>query len=201
MTFSTEGYVVHEAGGPIKLETIHYKPLYEREILVDTVAVSLCQTDLKAAKGEFLLKPPIILGHEAAGFGSSTPPSSCTPCLLTPSRTVKAVGSAVKGLKAGDAAVLSYASCADCPQCLSGRNAYCDSLEELNYSGRRIDGTVAATDDSGKPLNSHFFGQSSMSRLVLAHEMNAVKVVATRAELQKFAALGCGIQTGAGAIL
>ncbi len=69
MAFSTEGYVVQRAGGPIQLDTIHYNSLCEFEILVDTVAVSLCQADLKAAKGDFLLKPPMILGHEAAGYG------------------------------------------------------------------------------------------------------------------------------------
>ena len=107
----------------------------------------------------------------------------------------------MRSVKAGDAVVLSYASCMQCPQCLVGRNAYCDNLQQLNYTGRRLDGTVAATDKSGQPLHSHFFGQSSLCRLVLAHEMNAVKVEATREELQKFAALSCGIQTGAGAIL
>ena len=107
----------------------------------------------------------------------------------------------MRTVKAGDAVVLSYASCTTCRQCLSGRNAYCDNLQQLNFTGRRLDGTVAATDESGQPLNSHFFGQSSMSRQILAHEVNAVKVEATREELQKFAALGCGIQTGAGAIL
>ncbi len=76
MSFTTEGYVVHEAGSLIKLEPIYYKSLGEGEILVDAVAVSICQTDLKAAKGEFLLKPPMILGHESAGFGMSVPPSS-----------------------------------------------------------------------------------------------------------------------------
>ena len=111
------------------------------------------------------------------------------------------MGTAVRSVKAGDAVVLSYASCTNCAQCLAGRNAYCDNLEQLNFSGRRLDGTVAATDKSGQPLHSLFFGQSSMCRLVLAHEMNAVKVEATREELKKFAALGCGIQTGAGAIL
>ncbi len=107
----------------------------------------------------------------------------------------------MRSVKAGDAVILSYASCMRCPQCLTGRNAYCDNLQQLNYSGRRIDGTVAATDKSGQPLHSHFFGQSSLCHLALAHEMNAVRVDATREELQKFAALGCGIQTGAGAIL
>ena len=83
MAFSTEGYIVHEVGGPIQLDIVHYKDLYEFEILVDTVAVSLCQTDLKAAKGEFLLKPPIILGHEAAGYGTPTPPGPEQPRMLT----------------------------------------------------------------------------------------------------------------------
>lgn len=83
MAYSTEGYIVQEAGGPIRLDIVHYKDLCEFEILVDAVAVSLCQTDIKAAKGEFLLKPPIILGHEAAGYGSSTSPASNRLCTLT----------------------------------------------------------------------------------------------------------------------
>ena len=83
MTFSTEGYIVQSAAGPIQLDTVHYKSLYDFEILVDTVAVSLCQTDLKAAKGEFLLRPPMILGHEAAGYGSSTTPNHFEPRMLT----------------------------------------------------------------------------------------------------------------------
>ena len=85
--------------------------------------------------------------------------------------------------------------------CLSGRAPYCHGLAELNFSGTRADGSHAVTDKEGKALSGFFFGQSSFSRLILAHESSVVGVDATREELKLFAALGCGIQTGCGAIL
>lgn len=103
--------------------------------------------------------------------------------------------------KPGDSVILSFAPCWQCKNCLSGRAPYCLKLMDLNFSGKRLDGTQPVTDKDGKALNSHFFGQSSMSRLILAHENGAIKVEASREELKLFASLGCGIQTGAGAVL
>ena len=71
----------------------------------------------------------------------------------------------------------------------------------MNFSGKRDDGSKAATDSQGNPLSAFFFGQSSMAKTFLASENGAVKVEATDEELKSFAALGCGMQTGAGAIL
>ncbi|RKH15892.1 zinc-binding dehydrogenase, partial [Corallococcus sp. CA031C] len=52
----------------------------------------------------------------------------------------------------------------------------------------------------GAPVRSSFFHQSSFATHVLAHQHNAVKVDAA-APLELFAPLGCGFQTGAGAVL
>ncbi|KUI74527.1 hypothetical protein VM1G_11974 [Cytospora mali] len=52
MSLASESYVVRRPGGPITLETVHYDKIGEREILVETVAVS----------------PPMILGHEGPGI-------------------------------------------------------------------------------------------------------------------------------------
>ncbi|KAF1343941.1 zinc-binding alcohol dehydrogenase [Delphinella strobiligena] len=182
MVFSTEAYVVHEPNGGFHLETVHYKDIGEHEILVENVAVTVCYTDIKAQSGAFLMKPPMIAGHECAGI-------------------VKDIGSAVTSLKPGDSVVLSYSPCRACKMCLSGRAPYCSKIRDLNFAGERLDGSSPVTDKDGERLNGHFFGQSSMSRLVLAHENGAVKVEAGREELKRLAALGCGIQTGAGAIL
>jgi len=182
MGYTTEAYVCLKAGDPITLEKVHYNDLGDRELLIEGVAVSMCHTDIRASQGGFWMEPPMILGHESAGI-------------------VKEVGRFVTNFNAGDSVVLSYSSCGNCKRCQSGRSAYCDNLASLNFGGRRLDGSVAATDKDGNPLNSHFFGQSSMSRLIVAHEMGAIKVDVTREELKKFAALGCGIQTGAGTIM
>lgn len=49
-------------------------------------------------------------------------------------------------------------------------------------------------------MTSHFFGQSSFSRYTVATERSVIKVPAY-AKLEYLAPLGCGIMTGAGAML
>ena len=118
--------------------------------------------------------------------------------------TVKEVGLNVQAVSAGDKVVLSYCSCRFCPMCLSGANPYCHSMLNLNFSGSRADGSsIAISKSSGKALSGLFFGQSSMGRLVVARANCAVKLPesTTEAELRMFASLGCGVQTGSGAIL
>ncbi len=104
--------------------------------------------------------------------------------------------------------MLSYASCRDCAECISGGNAYCERLGGLNFSGRRDDGTTSARLQGGDgkeemEIKGHFFGQSSMGRVIVANAACAVKVPddTTEEELRLFASLGCGFQTGVGAIL
>lgn len=200
MPITAESYIVHEPGGPITLEKIQYDHVGPDEILVENAAFSVCASDLKAAKGVFYMKPPMVLGHEAAG-------------------TVIQVGSAVTTLEPGDKVILSYDSCRTCRFCVRGQNAYCTSITTFNFSGTRADGSYAAStipssgvaESSGNPLSSFFFGQSSMGSHSLAHITSAVKIPPSafaspspttdnNEALTLFAALGCGIQTGFGAI-
>ncbi|KUI58988.1 Aryl-alcohol dehydrogenase [Cytospora mali] len=193
MPLTSESYVVRAPGGPITLETVHYDQIGEREMLVETVAVSVCATDIKAAEGKFFTKPPMILGHEGAGI-------------------VRQVGARVAGFRPGDKVVLHFSSCSSCEMCSSGHNAYCDSITELNFGCER-DGAGAGGDDpaggappvattaDGLPVKPFFFGQGSMGRHALVRETSAVKVDATEEELKLFASLSCGFMTGAGAVL
>ena len=52
----------------------------------------------------------------------------------------------------------------------------------------------------GASVAGDFFGQSSFASHALAYERNVVKM-APDADLAVLAALGCGVQTGAGGIL
>jgi aryl-alcohol dehydrogenase len=54
--------------------------------------------------------------------------------------------------------------------------------------------------ENGAELNAHFFAQSSFSTRVLADERGVTRV-SDDADLELLAPLGCGIQTGAGAVL
>ena len=77
--------------------------------------------------------------------------------------------------------------------------AYCSRGALLNMSGGRTDGT-ATLSQNGTGLFGSFFGQSSFAQYALAAVDNVV-VVDKSVDLTVAAPLGCGFQTGAGAIL
>lgn len=60
--------------------------------------------------------------------------------------------------------------------------------------------TTFVTKDGGKPIFSQFFGQSSFARHTLVNKSSCVKVP-KGTDLALFAPMGCGMQTGAGAVL
>jgi aryl-alcohol dehydrogenase len=121
-----------------------------------------------------------VLGHEGAGI-------------------VEKVGPSVVKVKPGDHVVLSFMSCGACRQCIQGRPNNCENFNAHNFSGGRADGSRSLEDDSGL-IHDHFFGQSSFSTFALANERNVVKVP-KEAPLELLGPLGCGIQTGAGAVM
>ena len=123
-TTTTEAYVARP-GNKISLEKVQYPRLDSHEILLDVVAASLCHTDVRAAEGTFFVKPPMILGHEAAGY-------------------VRAIGDGVTYVRPGDAVGTAFASCNQCRRCMSGKQPYCDLVQEMNFSGTRVGGEVVA---------------------------------------------------------
>jgi aryl-alcohol dehydrogenase len=172
--------VARQSGQPFTLETLDLADPREHEVLVEIRGVGICHTDVAARDGVYGLPYPSVLGHEGAGV-------------------VAAVGSAVTGLAVGDPVALSFGSCGDCRTCTSGSPAYCLQFTENNYIGGRPDGSNALTAD-GTPVHGHFFSQSSFATHAIAHERNAVKVD-TELDVSLLGPLGCGIQTGAGAVM
>jgi aryl-alcohol dehydrogenase len=173
--------VVRETGGPFRIETVELAAPQDDEVVVRLVAVGMCHTDLSVRAGHIPMPAsPCILGHEGAG-------------------RVVGKGGAVRGLELGDAVILSFASCGGCAECQAGRPARCATFAMQNLAGRRPDGSCTH-HQSGAPLNGYFFGQSSFATHAVVKERHAVKV-ASDAPLDQLAPLGCGIQTGAGAVL
>ncbi|KAI3571538.1 alcohol dehydrogenase [Fusarium oxysporum f. sp. albedinis] len=182
--FTTTALVLREINGPFSLEKISVDAIRNDEALVEIRATGICHTDLSCANGTLPASTPAVLGHEGAGV-------------------IKEVGSDITDLKPGDKVLLSYAHCAACEQCISGHPAYCYSFVQWNFGGKRPDGstTLSVEDNQDKKaLYSSFFGQSSFARLTIAHRSSLVKV-GDDTNLALFAPLGCGLQTGAGAIL
>ncbi|MCK9893473.1 NAD(P)-dependent alcohol dehydrogenase [Frankia sp. AgB32] len=179
---SSRGAVLRGADQPYVLETVEINAPRPDEVLVRVVATGLCHTELLARKGMFGPKfLPAILGHEGAGV-------------------VEQVGSAVTAVVPGDHVVLSFDSCGQCRACARGLPTSCASFELLNLTGTRADGTGSARDADGNPLTSRWFGQSSFSEFALATARNVAKVD-KGAPLELLGPLGCGVQTGAGAVL
>lgn len=151
--------------------------------LVRVEAVGICHADIAARDGKTPFPHPAVLGHEGAGV-------------------VEAVGAGVTSLRPGDRVVLTFASCGACTSCRSGLPSQCADFLSLNFAaGARPDGSpILWLGDGDTPLHGHFFGQSSFATHALVTERNAVKLP-DDAPLATLAPLGCGIQTGAGAVL
>ncbi len=110
---------------------------------------------------------------------------------------VKKVGSAVKVAKVGDPVLLSFAHCDNCDFCKTGRPSYCTSFAE------NIAGATDVFEDVAGPEQGQFYGQSSFSSLSIVKESSVVDVkglIKSDDDLKLFAPLGCGLQTGAGAV-
>jgi aryl-alcohol dehydrogenase len=95
--------------------------------------------------------------------------------------------------------VLSFGSCGRCARCRHHESAYCAQAFPINYSGARSNGTSALSIGGG-PVSGHFFGQSSFASYAIAYENNTV-VLPAGFDASIMGPLGCGIQTGAGAVM
>lgn len=151
------------------------------EVLIRTVSSGLCHTDVSYAAR---LTEPAILGHEGAGV-------------------VERVGADVTQVKAGDRVVVSFASCGICPACATGHPSYCERFEELNFFGKRADGSTTTTSPDGRTILASFFGQSSFGSYMLASSRQVVRVPdAVPDEIFSIMGpLGCAVQTGVGAVI
>ncbi|HUY20256.1 MAG TPA: NAD(P)-dependent alcohol dehydrogenase [Candidatus Binataceae bacterium] len=172
--------VIRSKGGPFIVEDVELDEPRDDEILVKVVAAGMCHSDLNTRDQNYPPKPPVVVGHEGAGV-------------------VEAVGRKVSAVKPGDRVVLTYNSCEQCFSCQAGKPWACEKLFELHFGGYAPDGRMTIRDRSG-PIASGYFGQSSFATYALAYENNCVKVPAG-APLELAGPLGCGIQTGAGAVL
>ncbi len=170
--------VTHGLGEDFKLEEVKLKEPREDEVLVKIAACGVCHTD--AVARDLGITPfPVVLGHEGSGI-------------------VEKVGSAVKTVKPGDHVVLTFASCGQCENCLTGHSSVCLEFNPLNFGGRMGDGTNRIYQDNNAV--STFFGQSSFATFAVANERNVV-VVDKDVDLALLGPLGCGIQTGSGTVI
>lgn len=176
-----EAAVLRSEDSPFVIETLDLAEPAAHQVLVRIVGVGHCHTDVLPRAVAGFGTPPIVLGHEGAGV-------------------VEAVGSAVTTPEVGDHVVLSFDSCGTCPNCIDAHPAYCQTFLARNLGGYALDGTTPLTDAAGGPVAGRWFGQSSFASHTVVEARNVV-VVDKALPLELLGPLGCGVQTGAGAVL
>lgn len=173
--------VVRERSGAFAIEKVRLEDPRDDEVLVRIVGVGMCHTDLVVRDQYFPTPLPAILGHEGSGV-------------------VEKIGGKVSKVAVGDHVVLTFASCGMCSNCQQGQFGYCPELYGRNFTGARPDGTSPCCDAHGKTLSAYFFAQSSFAQYAIATQRNVVKIPHD-VPLDIMGPLGCGIQTGAGAVM
>jgi Zn-dependent alcohol dehydrogenase len=164
---------------------VQLREIGEDELLVKIIASGVCHTDI--AISSFPVDTPgfhpypKILGHEGAGI-------------------VEQVGNKISHVKKGDKVLLSFDYCGndDCRACEDETPGYCEQFHVKNLFH-----VPDVYQIDGKSAGGLYFGQSSFSSLALVKGTSIVNVeqlVKDEEELKLFAPMGCGYQTGAGAV-
>ena len=177
----TTAAVLDSLNQPFRIEEMEIDEPRPGEVLVQLVGTGVCHTDSLAQHGDFPFAFPGVLGHEGAG-------------------KVAAVGEGVRSVAEGDAVLIGWPWCGSCRNCLDGQPRYCEQLGPLVFQGGRDDGSTALRTRGGDAVHSHFFGQSSFAGHAITSENSLVKVP-SEMDLATAGPLGCGIATGAGAVL
>lgn len=172
--------VIFETSGKFSLQQLEIDTPREKEVLVRIVGSGVCHTDLAARDQHIPVPLPGVFGHEGAGV-------------------VEQVGARVTKVQPGDHVTLSWGCCGVCPSCRSGNDPYCENFLKINFGGCRPDGSTTLRQGE-RPVHGSFFGQSAFANYALADEGNVVKVPKD-IPLEILGPLGCGVQTGAGAVM
>lgn len=170
MPHEVRGVVVHEANGPVGIETILVPDPGPGEVVVEVAACGVCHTDLHYSQGGIADDFPFLLGHEAAG-------------------TVSEVGPGVTEVSPGDYVVLNWrAVCGQCRACARGRPQYCFDTHNATQAMTLTDGTELSA--------ALGIGAFADKTLVAAGQCTRVDPAAPP---EVAGLLGCGVMAGLGA--
>lgn len=167
--------VLREIPSALEIDEVQIDAPGPREVLINTAAAGVCHSDLHFMEGKYPYPTPAVLGHESAGV-------------------VEAVGSDVTYVKPGDHVITCLSVfCGSCEYCTSGRPSLCtkqgltrspDGPQRLSKDGERV---------------HQFLHLSSFAEQMLVHEHAIVKIREDM-PLDRAALIGCGVQTGLGAV-
>ena len=173
--------ILHAAQTPLSIETVTAAALKPTDVLVRVRAAGLCHTDLEVIDGALRNPMPIVLGHEAAGV-------------------VEQVGSAARGVKAGDHVVLSWnPHCGHCFYCDRDTPILCEEYLGQGPKARAFDGESRAMLADGRPLQQLMF-LGAFGEYCVVPDQQAIPIPAG-IPFDRACLIGCGVMTGVGAAL
>lgn len=159
-----------------QVETLLLDDPLPDEMVIAVQAAAICHTDIGISEWS---ETPRVFGHEGAGI-------------------VVEAGADVTRFRPGDRVAATFGLCGKCRNCVDDHPAYCFENIALNIEGRRS--RPALTRADGTEIGGAFFQQSSFATHALVTERNAVQIP-DDLDFVTAAPLGCGIQTGAGAVI
>jgi S-(hydroxymethyl)glutathione dehydrogenase/alcohol dehydrogenase len=138
--------VMYEYNRPLVVEEIDIDDPGPSRVMMRTVSVGVCGSDLHRIEGRTPTELPAVLGHEAAGI-------------------VERVGEGVAYVRPGDHVVINFVPfCGTCRYCQSGRPVLCTE-------GR---GSPKHLHKGGQHIN--VIGMSSFAEFMVAPESGVVRV-------------------------
>ncbi len=168
--------ILFETKQPLEIADVDVATPGAHEVLIRTVAVGVCRSDLHFVDGTYPHPLPAIPGHEAAGV-------------------VEAVGAEVRTVKPGDNVVTCLSAfCGHCEFCVTGRMFLCVSTDVRRGKGEAPRLRMA----NGDPVNQ-MLNLSAYAEMMLVHE-HACVAIDRDMPLDRAALIGCAVTTGAGAV-
>jgi len=168
--------ITYGVNEPFRVEEIEVADPGPNDVLVKMAASGICHSDLNCVEGKMPHYMPAVFGHEGFGY-------------------VAALGSAVKGLKVGDA-VMPYCvpECGTCAYCTSGRGNFCVEMPAAFNPER-----ASPLSQGGKKV-MNFTGIATFSEYSLIRD-NQILKVRQSAKPDLCCCIGCAVTTGVGAAL
>lgn len=122
---STMRALVFHGPNDIRLETVPIPKARAGEAVIRVTLTTICGTDLHILKGEYPVKPGLVIGHEPVGV-------------------IHELGDGVSGYNVGDRVLVgAITPCGQCNPCLSGHWSQCGGALGGWKFGNTIDGAQA----------------------------------------------------------
>jgi 2-desacetyl-2-hydroxyethyl bacteriochlorophyllide A dehydrogenase len=152
----------------------------EGEVLLELVAAGVCGSDLALRDGRFPFPTPAVLGHEATG-------------------RVVALGPGTAGPPPGTRVTLwMRPPCRACRACMRGEAGLCERSGFMSAKGTLLDGRTGFSRAS-QPVHRGFGVGAFSSRVVMP--ASGLVPVPDGVDDDVAALVGCGVATGAGAVM